>query len=347
MSNNAETHNIPPKSSQVALTTSQEPLSATVPSPHPSPPSPLPNVPTLSGLQKNSTEPAYPNIIIFGETGTGKSSLINMLGGAPLAGVSSQALGFTFANAPYLITLGEQTYRIWDTAGLNEGQQGTIPAEDALNNLKNLVQSLGDGINLLVYCFRGTRFRDILRVNYDMFTGIICQKQVPVVAVITGLENESPMDSWWEANQKEFKNRDLVFAGQACVTTSKGKQMKDDSFMYEEEYQESEEKVRELLQKHCTKDPWKNDSEKWISEINVRMVAYMERYNNRTGTEREVIHIEDEGGENSYTTPPKGSFGLRVSRLKNTASGMASKAANLNLNWRRGGSGVQGPQVQQ
>jgi len=211
--------------------------------------------------------------------------------GAPRANVSSQALGCTFASLPYLIKLGEQEYRIWDTAGLNEGQHGTMPAEDALNNLKTLVQNLGDGINLLVYCIRGARFRDILRVNHDLFTGIICQGKVRVVAVITGLENEERMDDWWKENKEEFEARGLSFEEVACVTTSKGK-MKVDSFMFEEEYKESEKKIRELLQKHCKEvlRPWKNESESWFLDIGVRMREYMEEYNNRTDNERQVLN---------------------------------------------------------
>ena len=88
---------------------------------------PQPSSPTQPDAQPPSNNsPAlstYPNIIIFGETGVGKSSLVNMLvsEGAPRANVSSQALGCTFASLPYLIKLSEQEYRIWDTAGLNEG----------------------------------------------------------------------------------------------------------------------------------------------------------------------------------------------------------------------------------
>jgi len=209
-------------------------------------------------------------------------------GGAPRANVSSQALGCTFASSSYPINLGEREYRIWDTAGLNEGQHGTMPAEDALNNLRTLVQNLGDGVNLLVYCIRGSRFRDILRVNYDLFAGIICQGKVPVVAVISGLENEESMDDWWEENKEEFEARGLSFQGQACVTTSKGK-MKNGSFMFEEEYRESERKIKELLKEHC-KLTWKNDNESWVLDIGVRMAAYMERYNNRMDNEREVLN---------------------------------------------------------
>jgi len=174
---------------------------------------------------------------------------------------------------------------------VDEGQHGTMPAEDALNNLKTLVQNLGDGINLLVYCIRGARFRDILCVNHDLFTGIICQGKVLVVAVITGLENEERMDDWWKENKEEFEARGLSFEEVACVTTSKGK-MKVDSFMFEEEYKESEKKVRELLQKHCKEvlRPWKNESESWFLDIGVRMREYMEEYNNRTDNERQVLN---------------------------------------------------------
>ena len=47
------------------------------------------------------------NIIIFGETGTGKSSLINMLSNSQMAEVSNLAVGCTFQSNPYPIILDD------------------------------------------------------------------------------------------------------------------------------------------------------------------------------------------------------------------------------------------------
>ncbi|KAF8970951.1 P-loop containing nucleoside triphosphate hydrolase protein [Flammula alnicola] len=237
-----------------------------------------------------------PNVIIFGETGTGKSSLVNMIAGKDLAEVSSQALGCTFSSRHYdvSIDIGSKTYRLWDTCGLNEGEQGTVPADAAMKNLRDLVQNLQGGINLLVYCIRGTRFRDIWVVNYDLFSQIICEGKVPIVIVITGLEHEDPdMDGWWEKNSKEFARRGMQFASQACVTTTKGKKSKSGSFMFEEEYEESTTRVRDVISQNCARSSeWMVDSNEWLRDITIRMATYNERYERRTGTERDVLTVD-------------------------------------------------------
>lgn len=226
-------------------------------------------------MSGSSVKPT-PNIIIFGETGTGKSSLINMIAGETIAGVSSSALGCTFGSKDHKIAIHGETYRLWDTSGLNEGEHGTVPGEQAMKSLQDLVHRLKDGgVSLLVYCIQGSRFRDILKENYDVFAGIICQDQVPIVVVITGLENEVPMKKWWEENGTEFEKQNMRFAGHACVTTTKGKlSKKTGKPIFEEEYSESENAVKELISGHCASSPWIMNEKEWLAETSVRLERY-------------------------------------------------------------------------
>ncbi|CAA7262629.1 unnamed protein product [Cyclocybe aegerita] len=216
-----------------------------------------------------------PNVIVFGETGTGKSSLVNMLAGRDIAGVSNRAVGGTFSSDSHEIFLNAATYKIWDTAGLNEGIHGSVPADVALQNLRTLVGKMSEGINLLVYCVRGTRFREILKFNYDIFYKIICQGEVPIVIVVTGLEHESPMDAWWEANRTEFGRYGLVFQACACATTTRGK-----DGMFDEEFEESKKKVEQLIVRNCSEVPWKADRQHW-NQVAEKMQEYQDRYNKR------------------------------------------------------------------
>ena len=209
-----------------------------------------------------------PNVIIFGETGVGKSSLINMIAGTACAAVSSAAVGCTFESVPYDVELSARQYRLWDTVGLNEGEHGSTSADRAIESLQELVSNLQyEGVSLLVYCIRGSRLRDIVKINYDLFSKMICAPAVPIVVVITGLENEDNMEDWWTENVADLKKRGMRFAGHACITTMKGKIVKDGQHMFEEEYNQSVRLVQKLITRHCLDMSWKPDGSRWLENI--------------------------------------------------------------------------------
>ncbi|KIK47960.1 hypothetical protein CY34DRAFT_104280 [Suillus luteus UH-Slu-Lm8-n1] len=106
-------------------------------------------------------------VVIFGETGSGKSSVINVIAQKQVAATSNDALGCTSEPKRYPVEISGQKFVLFDTAGLNEGTAGT--------------------------------------------------KGVPIVVVVTGLESESPMESWWDSHKEKFSS--LHLAGHACVTT--------------------------------------------------------------------------------------------------------------------------------
>lgn len=220
-----------------------------------------------------------------------------MIAEQELASTSSGAVGETFESRRHDIVIDEELQcRIWDTAGLNEGANGRVPADKALDNLRGLVIGLEDGVDLLVYCIRAGRFRDILKVNYDLFHGIICQGKVPIVLVVTGLENESPMDKWWRDNQHEFTAHGLQFVDKACITASRGKVMRDGSHMFEEEFEQSKNTVKALIKRNCSGQVgWKLASRDWIRQISWRLQDYMEQFNQRSGRERQALQEEFDG----------------------------------------------------
>jgi hypothetical protein len=198
-----------------------------------------------------------------------------------------------------------EIYRFWDTSGLNEGDKGTVPAETALFNLHELVQRLsamGGGVNLLVYCIRGTRLRDIVRVNYDLFWGIICQCKVPIVLVITGLELEENMDRWWKDNEGELEAMGMKFDGHACITTTKGKTDKMGVHLFEEEFKASQVKVRKTVQEKCAQEPFR--LEKMGGIIKSSLSVYMLHYNQRSGQESEILKALDTEGQSANQCPP-------------------------------------------
>lgn len=179
---------------------------------------PLPHAP--SGDPE--TSPYGRNIVIFGEAGAGKSSVINTIAQKQLAKTSNDAHGCTSTAQRYPVEISGQKFVLFDTAGLGEGSPGSVPDAEAKRQLKNLLCRLmsstspSGGIDLLVYCVSSTTARSAIIRAYDMFYSKVCKKKVPIVIVITRLEDETNMESWWDKNRGKLKS--MHFAGHACVT---------------------------------------------------------------------------------------------------------------------------------
>jgi tRNA U34 5-carboxymethylaminomethyl modifying GTPase MnmE/TrmE len=213
-----------------------------------------------------------PNVIVFGETGVGKSSILNMLQGENGAIVSDQATGVTFSNTSYVKTIRSTTFRVLDTIGLNEGTAGTIAARNAIKGLYSLIQQLEDGINLLVCVMRAPRVPHSVQQNYQMFYEVLCNRQVPIVIIITGLEEKDDMEQWWDDNKVIFEGRKMAFNGHACVTATKGKMLEDGTYSYEAEYEESRKKVERLIYDLAhNSSAWRMPRQTWFAFAAVRM----------------------------------------------------------------------------
>jgi len=209
---------------------------------------------------------APPNVIVFGGSGVGKSSVINMLMGAERAATSPDAQGCTFESTPYTVDIAGSQITLHDTAGLNEVT--TVIPKDAVANVFKLMTNLDTGVSLLVYVIRGPRLMDFTVKNYKMFHDIFCQSKVPIVLAVTGLEAEVPIDEWWVRNKGVFEQHGMHFRDQACITASKGKWKERASmYAYEEEYEESVKKLRSLVHGNLRSEPWRVPRVRWFKGV--------------------------------------------------------------------------------
>ena len=175
-----------------------------------------------------------------------------MLAGRKTAKTSNGVLGCTFQSSQHTITIEGEKVNVWDTAGLDEGTRGRVPPEVAEKNLTRLLHELrsANGIHLLVYCIRGSSVRKSLARNYVIFYSAICRKKVPIVAVVTGLENEpASMDDWWIKGEKELAKYKMRFDDHACVTTID--MQKAAGTVFQERSIESQRLVRQLIIENC------------------------------------------------------------------------------------------------
>jgi len=193
------------------------------------------------------------NIVIFGE-GAGKSSVINLIAGKPLAKVSSDLTRCTLAWKEYSLpeAFGGSRYNLFDTMGI-ENSELELDFKSylaALADARNLIKTLDDrgGIHLLLYCIGKGRATATLQVNYRLFYEILYERKVPIVLIITHLEAERVMEDWWERNRATLDEYDIRVARHACITT-----VGDDRSKYDN----SQRTIRRLLQDSASNEPVK------------------------------------------------------------------------------------------
>lgn len=142
--------------------------------------------------------PTVSRILVFGGTGQGKSSLINVLTDSERAAVSDRADGETFKTTPYSVKREGCNYTFLDTVGLGEfdGAGARVEGKAAFSHLWKLLMDK-EGFNLAIMVQRGRLTEAQFRNNYDVFVGLICKEAgIPVILAKTGLESRWNPETW-------------------------------------------------------------------------------------------------------------------------------------------------------
>jgi predicted GTPase len=201
-------------------------------------------------------------IVIFGETGAGKSSLINLMAGKEIAHTSPDMQRCTLRWDEYDMNFDGNSYTVFDTIGLEEPQLGIKEYLDSVENAYNLIKELDKkgGIDLLLFCVRAGKVTATLQSNYRLFHEFLCEKKVPIVLAITNLEREQIMEDWWKRNQATFKKYQIEVAGHACITAANRLDGR-----HRDLYEESRVTIRKLVEEFT------GDEEKqaWIGGDNL------------------------------------------------------------------------------
>jgi predicted GTPase len=188
------------------------------------------------------------NIVLFGQTGAGKSSVVNLIAGEYRAPTSPDMNRCTMDWKEYPITFDGCDYRVFDTVGLMEPQLGSEEHPDAIENARTLIKELDNegGIDLLIFCVRPRRSTAAIENNYRRFcTELLRKKKIPIILVVTGLEGEEIMEDWWLRNKDTFDQYNIVLDGHACIIAASldGR--------HQRLYEESRQLVRDLIKEHA------------------------------------------------------------------------------------------------
>jgi tRNA U34 5-carboxymethylaminomethyl modifying GTPase MnmE/TrmE len=205
------------------------------------------------------------NIVLFGQSGVGKSSVVNLMAEENRAETSLDTGSCTMHWKEHPIAFDGYNYKVFDTIGLEESHLGIQEYLHAISNARNLIMKLENegGIDLLLFCIRAGRLSETVGNNYRLFYEWLCEKKVPIVLVITGLEGYENMEDWWTKNKESFDKYSIVVDGHACITAVNIRGN------YQQLYDESRQLIRNLVREHTRSRPnggWKG-GEGWLTRF--------------------------------------------------------------------------------
>ncbi|KAG1721514.1 kinase-like domain-containing protein [Suillus lakei] len=163
------------------------------------------------------------NVLLFGETGVGKSAIINLIMGRDVAQTSLWAETCTLQHTSHEVRLKDRTFKLWEVSSIEPLRSSSnFLAKWLLKKPHKLFKD--DGVYLLLYCIRGSRAQRALVKDYKIFTkevrSTVGPGRVSVAAVVTALEDyPTNMDNWWAKNKDNLERLGMQFSAHVCITS--------------------------------------------------------------------------------------------------------------------------------
>lgn len=194
-----------------------------------------------------------------------------MLEGPTQAQTGNSASGITMHAESYVRQIGSHYFNVFDTAGLNEGSEGSVQPEDAAVKLWDLIKSLNNGVHLLVFVVRD-RITASTPANYKLFYKSLCDKKVPIILVNTGFDFAPNWLTWWGENQKHYDKHNMKFDGQLSITSGCNP---DGTPFVQDRYKISKRKLERLILQSYEKDKaWTVEDKSWYERVILDMLGF-------------------------------------------------------------------------
>jgi len=168
----------------------------------------------LSESPESQSTPSLPNVIVFGHTGGGVSSVINLIAGEEVATVSHDALRCTERVGSYQVDIGDpgraRSINLYDIPGFDETAGSPVEFPRVT-------------ISLAIICAQDLRNQARVTAKY-LKNRWGEHGNIPVLIVINHT-TYSPDVGWWRENEKHFINL-AAFKDHACLTRGKENESK-------------------------------------------------------------------------------------------------------------------------
>ena len=183
----------------------------------------LKNVGNINILRKQIERRGGVNrVLIVGQTGAGKSSLVNLLAAKKVANVSDSARGCTFQFETYQAVYNGELYELIDTVGLNESSKGSVNARDAMKMLIKFINGNKRGFSCVLFVMSKGRITDSFEKNHMLFCKTLLNGETPAILFLSHCESDEPMDRWIKNAENKDALNPFSFNSVVCGTAQDG-----------------------------------------------------------------------------------------------------------------------------